>query len=695
MLPVLRAEAPRRECLCFGGDVAPRYVLAICDRGFCLMLKLPRQPERCLSHCTEDRHYRPIAEYAAIGDCHGHALVGMDGGIDWCAFGRFDADPVLCRLLDRSAGGFVATRPVEACWASRRYLPGTNVLRTEFATETGTFALTDFMAVGRDPAAGIFDYVSLRAPGWLVRRIEGISGEIELDFASRLSIDFARRSARLRPGVAGVTADGGFYLRTDIPLTVEGYQARGRLFVREGDSYFVVLSSSAVSLDRTDIEDVLATTTRFWQEWIGFCRYDGKYSDQVRRSALALKLMSYAPTGAIVAAPTTSLPETIGGERNWDYRFCWVRDASFALYALAALGYSGEAKRFFAFLQQSCEKTHPEVQLMYGIAGERDLPERRLDHLDGYCGSRPVRVGNAAVEQRQLDIYGYVLDAALLYVRLGGRLPRQSEAMLAGFVDLVARYWSEPDSGLWEVRSAPLHFTHSRLMCWVAVDRAIRLMGPRPQWLELRAAIAASILGNRAGGGGLPRAAEDRRPDAALLLVPLMDFPVSSSAIVDTVKQIEAQLRSGDFVHRYVAEDGLAGGEGAFLLCSFWLVDALLTLDREAEARDLFERLLARANDVGLYSEEIDTKTGDFLGNFPQALTHLGLIGSAVNLRLYETGGAAAVRGTYADRAARSVGASFGWRGILSALRHSGTLPLRSSRASKLGLGEGIKRSPL
>jgi GH15 family glucan-1,4-alpha-glucosidase len=207
--------------------------------------------------------------------------------------------------------------------------------------------------------------------------------------------------------------------------------------------------------------------------------------------------------------------------------------------------------------------------------------------------------------------------------------------------------------------------------------------------------LTASILGNNAGGGGLPRAAEDRRPDAALLLVPLMDFPVSSSAIVDTVRQIEAQLRSGDFVHRYVAEDGLAGGEGAFLLCSFWLVDALLTLDREPEARDLFERLLARANDVGLYSEEIDTKTGDFLGNFPQALTHLGLIGSAVNLRLYETGGAAAVRGTYADRAARSVGASFGWRGILSAFRHSGTLPFRSSRASKLRLGEGIKRSPL
>ena len=421
---------------------------------------------------------------------------------------------------------------------------------------------------------------------------------------------------------------------------------------------------------------------RFWEEWIGFCRYDGPYAEHVRRSALALKLMCFAPTGGDRRGSRRPRCRRRSAEkRNWDYRFCWVRDASLTLYALAALGYSGEAQRFFAFLQRSCKAIHPDIQLMYGVAGETELPEAVLHHLDGYRGSRPVRIGNEAVRQRQLDVYGYVLDAALIYVRLGGRLPAEAGPLLSGFVDMVARYWREPDSGLWEVRSNPLHFTHSRLMCWVTVDRAIRLLGERPDWLDLRAQIGVAILDRREDA--LPRAAEDVGADAALLLVSLMDFPLPEPDLAATVRSIEARLRDGDFVSRYVAEDGLAGSEGAFVLCSFWLVDALLTLDRGQEARILFERLLTRTNDVGLYAEEIDPRTGAFLGNFPQALTHLGLVGSAVNLALFEAGGVDAVRGTYADRAARSIGASFGWRGILSALRHSGTLRVRSSRASK------------
>ena len=640
-----------------------------------------QQTTTLLPHCAEGRGYRPIADYAAIGDCHGIALVAMDGGIDWCAFGRFDAHPVLCRLLDSEVAGYLATRPVAACAVERHYFPGTNVLRTEFATDAGTVSLTDLMAVGRDQAAGAFDYVSLQAPGWLIRRIEGISGEVEVDFAARLSLDFARRTARLQPDATGFMAEEGLRLHSDLPLKVDRHEARGRITVRKGDRFFIVLSAAAARFDKEDVDRALATTMRFWEEWIGFCRYDGPYAEHVRRSALALKLMCFAPTGAIVAAPTTSLPEAIGGERNWDYRFCWVRDASLTLYALAALGYSGEAQRFFAFLQRSCEATHPDIQLMYGVAGETELPEAVLHHLDGYRGSRPVRIGNEAVRQRQLDVYGYVLDAALIYVRLGGRLPAEAGPLLSGFVDMVARYWREPDSGLWEVRSDPLHFTHSRLMCWVTVDRAIRLLGERPDWLDLRAQIGVAILDRREDA--LPRAAEDVGADAALLLVSLMDFPLAEPDLAATVRSIEARLRDGDFVSRYVAEDGLAGSEGAFVLCSFWLVDALLTLDRGQEARILFERLLTRTNDVGLYAEEIDPRTGAFLGNFPQALTHLGLVGSAVNLALFEAGGVAAVRGTYADRAARSIGASFGWRGILSALRHSGTLRVRSSRASK------------
>jgi GH15 family glucan-1,4-alpha-glucosidase len=605
----------------------------------------------------------------------------MDGGIDWCAFGRFDADPVLCRLLDNESAGYMATRPVAACAVDRHYLPGTNVLRTSFTTDTGAVHLTDFMAVGRDGTAGAFDYVSLEAPAWLIRRIEGVSGEVELDFALRLSLDFARRSAHLQPDATGFVAENGLRLQSDLPFEVDRHEARGRIAVRAGDRFYILLSASASPSDPEDVDRALATTMHFWEEWIGFCRYEGPYTEHVRRSALALKLMCFAPTGAIVAAPTTSLPETIGGERNWDYRFCWVRDASLTLYALTSLGYSGEAQRFFTFLQRSCATTHPDVQLMYGIAGETELPESVLLHLDGYCGSRPVRIGNAAVRQRQLDVYGYILDAALIYVRLGGRLPAEARPLLSGFVEMVARYWREPDSGLWEVRSDPLHFTHSRVMCWVTVDRAIRLLGERRDWLQLRAQIRAAIL--ERSGAALPRAAEDAGPDAALLLVPLMDFPLAGADLAATVEKIESGLREGDFVVRYVAEDGLTGSEGAFLLCSFWLVDALLALGRGQEARTLFEHLCGRANDVGLFAEEIDPRTGAFLGNFPQALTHLGLIGSAVNLALFEAGGAAAVQGTYADRAARSVGASFGWRGVLSGLRHSGTPRFRSSRASK------------
>ena len=640
------------------------------------------QTKTRLPHSAEGRGYRPIADYAALGDCHGTALVAMDGGIDWCAFGRFDADPVLCRLLDSGSAGYMATRPVAACAVDRHYLPGTNVLRTNFTTDSGAVRLTDFMAVGRDGTAGTFDYVSLEAPGWLIRRIEGVSGEVDLDFAVRLSLDFARRQAHLRPDATGFVAENGLRLQSDLPFKMSRHEAHGRIRVRENDRFYILLSASAAPSDADDIDLALSTTMHFWEEWIGFCRYDGPYTEHVRRSALALKLMCFAPTGAIVAAPTTSLPESIGGERNWDYRFCWVRDASLTLYALTALGYSGEAQRFFAFLQRSCEATHPDVQLMYGIAGETELPEAVLPHLDGYCGSRPVRTGNAAVRQRQLDVYGYVLDAALIYVRLGGSLPAEAGPLLGGFVDMVARYWREPDSGLWEVRSSPLHFTHSRVMCWVTVDRAIRLLGERRDWLELRAQIGAAIL-ERGERNALPRAAEDAGPDAALLLVPLMDFPLAEPDFAATVRNIEERLRDGEFVSRYAAEDGLAGSEGAFLLCSFWMVDALLMLDRGQEARFLFERLLSRANDVGLYAEEVDPRTGAFLGNFPQALTHLGLVGSAVNLALFEAGGVAAVRGTYADRAARSIGASFGWRGVLSGLRHFGPTRLRSSRASK------------
>lgn len=628
----------------------------------------------------------PISDYGAIGDCHGIALVSRDGSIDWCTIGRFDADPVFCRILDSTKGGYLAVAPVGSSFRHRAYLPGTNMLRSEAVTDAGALIVTDFMVVGRASHAGVYDYVSLRAPGMLIRRIECVRGQVSIDAVYRPSVDFARRPADLREEAGGYAADGAPMLYCDLALQSTGGALQGRVQLREGDVRHIVVTASALPDWRERVDGYFATTRAFWEEWSGFCRYRGVHRDAVLRSALALKLLTYAPTGAIVAAPTTSLPETLHGERNWDYRFCWVRDASLTLYALASLGYSGEARRFFTFLQRSCKATHPDIQLMYGIGGETALSERRLDHLDGYCGSRPVRVGNAAHEQRQLDVYGHVEDAAMVYRELGGRPSDDAMAMLAGFVDRIAGKWDEPDLGIWEVRSAPRHFVHSKLMCWLAVDRAIRLFGARPGWTSLRTAIESDILAKGTDpDGALQRAYDDASGDAALLLLSSMAFPGPPGLLPATVQKLERELRDGDFVRRYVTEDGLDGREGSFLVCSFWLVDALLAVDRETEARSLFEHLVAHSSDLGLYAEEIDAQTGAFLGNFPQAFTHLGLIGSAINLQLREQYGSDIVRASYAARAKRAVTATFGWRGLLASFLGTGRRPrLFSSKRSKL-----------
>lgn len=604
---------------------------------------------------SQERSYLPIGDYALIGDCHGAALVARDGSIDWCCLGRFDAVPVLWRLLDARKGAFFEIRPMRDVVVERAYLPCTNILRTVFSTPEGRAAVTDFMPVGRRSGAGAEDYVSLSAPGWLVRIVDGLEGQSSLRVCFRrspvpfdgLGLHDTRR-----------TAPGTYFLYTDADPKAAREVMDQLVEVRAGERRVFVIApaSAAPSTPPLHAGRLLAATRAFWEEWCAGCRYRGPYADAVDRSALVLKALTYAPSGAIVAAPTTSLPEEPGGVRNWDYRFSWLRDSSLVLNALAVLGFSGEARRFCEFLRLCCVQMLPGLQILYGIEGETELAERTLDHLDGYAGARPVRIGNAAYRQEQVDIYGELADWAFIYRSLGGPLDTTLEAMIRGVADHVAAHWQEPDQGIWEMRGEPRHHVHGKAMAWVALDRALRLIGPNPRWEAARQAVLQAILarGIDPTGRHFVQAFDYNDLDAALLLLPLLDMPIDRGLLARTVAVVEERLRVGDYVHRYLTPDGLPGGEGAFLICSFWLVDALLVLGRAERAQALFERLLGKANDLGLYAEEIHPANGMFLGNFPQAFTHLALINSAVHLQLYQHGGAAAVAETHADRAQRA-----------------------------------------
>lgn len=600
--------------------------------------------------------YRPIQDYALIGDCHGAALIGRNGSVDWCCLARFDAEPVLWRLLDAEQGGFFQIRPEGDYEVQRAYLPETNILRTTFQSGKDRMAVTDFMPVGRRPGVQADDYVSLNAPGWLLRVVEGLEGRAAVRVRYRQSsVEFDDASA----GRRGI-ADSG---RGHVLFTEKGPAAglAGMDEVMEigpGDRRVFVLApaSAARSAPAGQAVRLLAITHCFWQEWCKRCCYGGPYSDAVSRSALVLKALSYAPSGAIIAAPTTSLPEEPGGTRNWDYRYSWLRDSSFVLQALAALGYDGEARRYCEFLQQCCVRTLPGLQILYGIGGETDVVERELPHVAGYNGSRPVRVGNGAYRQKQVDIYGEMADWALIYVALGGPLDDTLRSLVTGAADHVAAHWQEPDQGIWEMRGEARHHVHGKAMAWVALDRALHLLGPNEVWEKAQAEVlkAVATRGVDSSGNHLVQAFDADDLDAALLLIPPLNIPLDKGLLSRTVTAVEARLRSNDCVHRYQSPDGLPGAEGAFLMCSFWLVDALLMVDRAHEARVLYERLLAKANDVGLYAEEVDITNGSFLGNFPQAFTHLALINSATHLQLHETGGMAALAGNNADRAKRA-----------------------------------------
>jgi GH15 family glucan-1,4-alpha-glucosidase len=617
--------------------------------------------------------YPPLRDYALIGDGHGAALVCRDGSIDWCSLGRFDAAPVFTRLLDAERGGYFALAPAAPKHGRRRYLPDSAILATRFADAGGRAVVIDFMPMGCRPRTGPHDYTSIVAPGWIVRIVRGLAGRMRFRAAYRPVAGFTGKKVELHGDDGAITGANVPSLQSDVGgFSLLGDRAEAEFDVAAEETRCFILAPAPIArLDaEAEAKRMLDITRAYWREWIAYCRYRGPHAAAVRRSAITLKLLIYAPSGAVVAAPTTSLPEAIGKGRNWDYRFCWVRDSCYVFYALAALGFVGEARGFVDFLK-TCHLENG-LSVMYGIGGETDLSEREVE-LAGYRDSRPVRVGNAAHQQLQLDVYGELLDLALLYTTLGGRIDAATRRALIDVADRAAALWREPDNGIWEVRDQRRHFVHSKIMCWVAIDRAIRLFGSTERWERARREIHEAVLrqGIDPESGALVQAFGRNVADASLLTTPWHAFPIDEETFRRTVRLIMTELRERDYLRRYVADDGLEGKEGAFLMASFWLADALLHIGEAKAAEALFDALVGKANDVGLFAEEIDPESEAFLGNMPQGLVHLALIHTALRLELYRHRGKAGIAGTNADRARRHIEPALGPRALWTAVKRS------------------------
>ena len=636
---------------------------------------------------TNIRTYQPIDSYGVIGDCHSVVLVAPDGSVDWGCLPDFDSPAIFCRLLDAERGGYFQIAPTDnAIPGSQRYLRGSNVLQTRFSSSAGELVLTDFMPV---ETLSAWQFRELNNNTWtredgschcLVRVEECIRGEMPVTMTLKVSPDYAAAPSEvslLSDDMGAVISGGqqhvglgivGAYRVPSFTMSVapdpEGLhpvivvqatlQEGERLLfaVGVGRNARAARRLAERELHERNFDWELAHTLHCWRTWLEGSNYRGPYAEWVQRSALVLKMMTYAPTGAIVAAPTTSLPENLGGIRNWDYRFTWLRDATFTLYALSMLGFTEEAHAFTHWLRRLSYSNGEDLQIMYGIRGERELPERELANLDGYWDSRPVRIGNGAVSQKQLDVFGEVLDCIHLYRRQGSferygeKLEGTLWAMMRLMVEHVCSHWQEPDSGIWEVRDGLHHFVYSKVMCWVALDRGIRaaeqlhLEADLPRWRQVRDQIRTDVLtyGYNTQIGAFTQSYGSTALDASSLLLPLVGFiPPTDPRMRSTVDRINEQLtdRHG-FVYRYRGADGLIGDEATFTLCTFWLVDNIAMQGRVDEARSLFERLLSYSGQLGLFSEEVDATSKMALGNYPQAFTHIALINSAHNLRKAE-----------------------------------------------------------
>ena len=593
--------------------------------------------------------YLPIESHGVIGDLHTVALVGVDGTIDWLCFPHFDSPSVFGSILDERKGGFFRIAAVSPDARRRQmYLPDTNVLVTRFLTPDGVGEVVDFMPI--HPSRQKPDREDHR----VIRLVRGVRGEIPFRLDCEPAFDYGRRSAKLLRNSSGYRFDAGDHaldLRTTVPLTAAEGKLSAEFVLKEGVEIPVVLCLTEAT--RPEAEGNLLErsveefhmTVRFWQSWIAGNRYHGRWREMVKRSCLTLKMLTYAPTGAIVAAPTTSLPERIGGGRNWDYRYTWIRDSAFTLYALIRVGLGEETEAFVSFLEARSRDLDPNLGLnvLYGIDGRKEVPESILEHLEGYRGSGPVRIGNDAAHQLQLDITGDFLDAVYLYDKYCRRISHEVWVSVRRLADWVCGHWREKDEGIWEVRGGRQDFTFSKLMCWVALDRALRLAArrslpcDRARWTENRDEIYETIMarGFSRKKNSFVQVLDGESLDAALLLAPMVKFVAPSDPrMVGTLAAIERELISDNLLHRYdprLTPDGVGGDEGTFSMCTFWLAEAMARAGRHEEARMTFEKMLGYANHLGLYSEEIGP-TGEALGNFPQALTHLALISAACNI---------------------------------------------------------------
>lgn len=591
--------------------------------------------------------YKPIEDYGVIGDLHSVALVSTDGSIDWCCLPNFASPSIFAAILDAKKGGYFRIAPETPGTVKQMYLPDTNVLVTRFLSQEGVGECVDFMPV-RGPSGQGKDIHDI------VRQVKVVTGSLSFKLECQPAFNYARDPHSLRLDASGAVFESGrarLGLSSPVALRAAGTGVEASFTLGAGEAAWFLLRYCDQASEEPPVQAghdgtrSFEETVEFWRRWTDGIQYRGRWREVVTRSALALKLLTFAPTGAIVAAPTTSLPEEIGGVRNWDYRYTWIRDAAFTVYGLVRLGLTYEAERFMGWIDDRSHELNPDgsLQVMYGIYGEHDLTEIELPHLEGYKGSAPVRIGNQASTQLQLDIYGELLDSAYLAGKYGTPLSYDTWRYLRRLIDYVVDHWQEKDEGMWEIRGDRQHMVSSKMMCWIALDRGLRLAAkrsfpaPRQKWLEARDSIFEEVM-QRGWNDELKSFVQHydtKALDASSLLMPLTFFVSPTDPRMEsTVDAIMGSLVSDSLVYRYLTEeapDGLPGKDGTFNMCTFWLVEALTRAGRLREARLMFEKMLGYASHLGLYSEETGA-SGQALGNFPQALTHMGLISSAFNL---------------------------------------------------------------